>query len=238
MSFLVFVFMFIGLFVIVSIISWVCLMPPQSAPLSYDTAVKMTANAANAANVDNTADNTVDNSDNADAFPVIVAVDNGAGDGGADDGGTGDGGTDDDEVVPYSHHMLSAGAICDTGGTNVANNVTVLNTRVERGRMEEKAEALTDRLVQSWTNAIDIEYNSPNCVTKSPIDAWGDIYGLKTRNPPPRQPSEKGLENAHIYTLLDELLVDNITKNKYQKGLRYDNLKSTSAETVDNYDPT
>ena len=113
-------------------------------------------------------------------------------------------------------------------------------TRTQYDNVTEKTEAIGSRVTDSWRRSVDLEYASAKCVSKDVIDAWSDVYGLKTRDVvvrshPPNDDDAKMRDVDFYKNVMHKVLTDT---EEFKDGLLNDNLRSTSAAFLDDYDPS
>ena len=121
----------------------------------------------------------------------------------------------------------------------VERGVTKTQTYVVDGTgvIEGKTADVSNRVVASWSQSVDTEFNSPDCVSKDPSDAWAaDLYGFC---PPAKEASHNAsygvMQKTQQY---QNLIKEMTTANQYRSGLQADDLLATTSMSVEDYDPS
>ena len=110
------------------------------------------------------------------------------------------------------------------------------------GVIEGKTADISNHVVASWSQSVDIEFNLPDCVSKDPSDAWAaDLYGFEAACPPvnvkeaSHNASHGVMQKTQQY---QNLIKEMTTTNQYRSGLQVDDLLATTSMSVEDYDPS
>ena len=104
------------------------------------------------------------------------------------------------------------------------------------GVIEGKTSEFSNSVVASWSQSADIEFSSPDCVTKHPMDAWGtELYGIAGPSVDDEAPQTDVMQKTQRY---QHLIRDVMTTTQYRNGLRTTDLLETTSMSIENYDPS
>ena len=104
--------------------------------------------------------------------------------------------------------------------------------------VEGKTAEFSNNVTGSWSKSVDIEYNSPNCVIKDPIDAWvPDLYGITcpSGEEAPRDVSSYDMQKTEQY---GKVIQEVMTTKQYNDGLQANDILATTSMLIEDYDPS
>ena len=108
------------------------------------------------------------------------------------------------------------------------------------GVIEGKTADFSNNVTGSWSKSVNIEFNSPDCVIKDPIDAWvPQLYGIaipprKEADAPRMVPSHDMQKTEQYQNFIQEV----VTTKQYNKGLQATDMLATTSMLIEDYDPS
>ena len=149
-----------------------------------------------------------------------------------------------DPASPANHQRIDLKRLFDGGADAPILERDVLKTQTyftdRTGVIEGKTADFSNNVTGLWSRSVNIEFNSPDCVIKDPIDAWvPQLYGIaipprKEADIPRMVPSHDMQKTEQYQKFIQEVM----TTKQYNKGLQATDMLATTSMLIEDYDPS